>query len=43
MSSVGCIVMRPWLEHCRVVVGTLDDGTEVWCKQLCLVDLDHWR
>ena len=21
--------------------GTLDGDTEVWCKQKCLVDLDH--
>ena len=24
-------------------VGTLDGDIEVWCKQLCLVDLDHLR
>ena len=29
------------MEHCRVVVGTLDGDIWVWCKQLCLVDLDH--
>ena len=26
-----------------VSVGMLDGDSEVWCKQLCLVNLDHLR
>ena len=43
MSSVSCIGMRPWCELWMVTVGRLDGDIEVWCKQLCLVDLDHLR
>ena len=43
MSLVSFIGKRPWWELGMVTVGMLGGDIEVWCKQLCLVDLDHFR